>query len=382
MIFSLEAIQAKHGDALLLHYGSAQAPRLAVIDGGPRGVYRRQLRPRLNAIRQARSPETVLPIRLLMVSHMDEDHITGVLDLTDDLLDYQDTEHPLPYAIRTVWHNSFDEIVGNRLRRPFESLGDSFASGREAPPRVALSRAGAGVAMSVRQGRLLRNHLQGLDLPVNRPFRTIVARGNRRRTVRLGSGLTFTIIAPSERRIRELRSEWDAQLARLRSASAIDRLRIAADYVDQSVFNLASIVVLARFRRRTMLLTGDARGDDILEGLTELGLMRRGKMHVDILKLPHHGSDRNVETDFFRRVTARHYVVSGDGKYGNPEIATFQMLSDARGQQQYTIHLTNREQRLVNFFRRERRRGRRYGVAFRRADRPSLRIDLLGAPRY
>ena len=33
-IFTLEALQAKHGDALLLHYGDAASPRLIVIDGG------------------------------------------------------------------------------------------------------------------------------------------------------------------------------------------------------------------------------------------------------------------------------------------------------------------------------------------------------------
>ena len=45
-----------------------------------------------------------------------------------------------------------------------------------------------------------------------------------------------------------------------------------------------------------MLLTGDARGDDVLAGLREAGLLRRSPLHVDVLKLPHHGSDRNVET--------------------------------------------------------------------------------------
>ena len=39
MIFTLEALQAAHGDALLLHYGPADSAKLAVIDAGPRGIY-------------------------------------------------------------------------------------------------------------------------------------------------------------------------------------------------------------------------------------------------------------------------------------------------------------------------------------------------------
>jgi len=29
--------------------------------------------------------------------------------------------------------------------------------------------------------------------------------------------------------------------------------------------------------------------------------------------IPHHGSDRNVDPEFFKRVTADHYIVSGNG---------------------------------------------------------------------
>jgi hypothetical protein len=116
----------------------------------------------------------------------------------------------------------------------------------------------------------------------------------------------------------------------------------AADFSDESVFNLASIVVVAEAGGRTMLLTGDARGDDVREGLREAGLWREGgTLHVDLLKLPHHGSDRNVDEQFFRDVTADHYVVSGDGRHGNPEVATFEMLLAARaGGPPFTIHMT------------------------------------------
>ena len=91
-----------------------------------------------------------------------------------------------------------------------------------------------------------------------------------------------------------------------------------------------------------MLLTGDARGDKILEGMDWPGCWRRAAtMHVDLLKVPHHGSDNNMETIFFKRVPADHYVFSGDGEHGNPERDTLEMLLDARGADaEYTIHLT------------------------------------------
>ena len=63
-------------------------------------------------------------------------------------------------------------------------------------------------------------------------------------------------------------------------------------------------------------------------------------MHVDVLKGPHHGSDRNVEPIFFSRITADHYVFSGNGEHGNPERETLQMLLEERGDEDYTVHLT------------------------------------------
>jgi beta-lactamase superfamily II metal-dependent hydrolase len=80
-----------------------------------------------------------------------------------------------------------------------------------------------------------------------------------------------------------------------------------------------------------MLFTGDARGDFILEGLGDAGLLENEVYcDVDILKIPHHGSDNNVTEEFFERVRARHYVFSGNGEHGNPERETMKMLIEAR----------------------------------------------------
>ena len=47
-----------------------------------------------------------------------------------------------------------------------------------------------------------------------------------------------------------------------------------------------------------------------------------------------------MERIFLERVVANHYVFSGDGEHGNPERKTFQMLRDARKDENFLIHLT------------------------------------------
>ena len=63
-----------------------------------------------------------------------------------------------------------------------------------------------------------------------------------------------------------------------------------------------------------------------------------------MLKLPHHGSDRNVTKTFFKKVTADHYIACANGKDGNPDLSTLRWLVPAAMDQdrEITIHCTNK----------------------------------------
>ena len=380
MLFTLEALQAKHGDSLLLHYGKPNNPKLIVIDGGPAGVYKNSLLPRLNALKESRSANGKLDIRMLMVSHLDDDHINGVLAFLDDLVEKQDNNEELPFNIITLWHNSFDDIVGNESQEMLKALSAAIkpvSSGGAVSAGVPLSLPGAAIAVSVPQGRDVRNNAKQLALSINDPFGSLVAcpvKG--KKTVTIGDGLKFTVLGPVKDRIEELQIEWNAVIEKKGLATDKNGQALAAAYLDESVFNLSSIVVLAEAGKKTMLLTGDARGDDVLKALKSSGLLKTKPLHVDLLKLPHHGSDRNVETDFFRQITADHYVVSADGRHGNPEVSTLQMISEARGKDKFTVYLTNREKRLDTFFAQEKKNGKKYSVVYRDPKELSLWIDL------
>ena len=88
MYFTLEALQAEDGDALILHFGDRERPRFFLIDGGPtRSGYEAVIRKRLSAIQQKCAPPgKPLTIDMMMVSHIDADHIEGLLCLTDELV--------------------------------------------------------------------------------------------------------------------------------------------------------------------------------------------------------------------------------------------------------------------------------------------------------
>jgi beta-lactamase superfamily II metal-dependent hydrolase len=89
-------------------------------------------------------------------------------------------------------------------------------------------------------------------------------------------------------------------------------------------------------------LTGDARGDVILDALDAAGISENGRCHFDLLKVQHHASSHSTTQDFFERVTADHYVISGNGKDGNPHPDALRWLSNARHGQPFQAYLTNR----------------------------------------
>jgi beta-lactamase superfamily II metal-dependent hydrolase len=415
-IFTLEALQAKHGDALLLHYGTADAPRLIIIDGGPAGVFKSSLSPRLEEIRTRRGGRQ-LEVRMVIVSHIDDDHIAGVLDLTKSLRKLQAEGDALPYDILTLWHNSFDDLIAKMSAKGQSavkgaaasiaaSFGDANRGGgskkqleKDEPPNV-----GRAVAASVNQGRELRANADALALNLNSGFDDLITfEGPGQSEISIGAGLEFTIIGPRKEQIDDLQKMWAAFLRKKLAAkrkgkgkkkakakakakgkssakkkaapaslsepleagdfeagimsaadieqasaaelegavSATELEAIAAEFVDESVPNLSSIVILAKFGAHSMLLTGDARGDFVVESLKEAKLLKNGTIHVDVLKVPHHGSERNMEESFFKTVTADHYVFSANGTYGNPDPPTFEMLFAARPTDEYTLWLTN-----------------------------------------
>ena len=350
MIFSLDVRRARKGDCLLLHFGSEDEPGLIMIDGGPGNVYKPHLRPRLLEIKKARGLDKndPLPVDLLMVSHVDDDHIRGILDLTSEMTA---SAHAPLLRVLDFWHNSFDDIIGNNPEELTAAVAAQFGTaslGGELPEDATVDSnedeevivGTLKVLASVAQGHRLRGDAEKLSFPLNLEFDgKLILAGDTEHEI--AEGLTFIVAGPMKPELEKLQKDHDKWLKEQEEKKKKDPGAALAAYVDASVPNLSSVVVLAKVEDKQILLTGDARGDKILKGLEENGVLKPGgKMHVDILKVPHHGSANNLDSDFFERITADHYVMSGDGEHGNPERESIEMLFKARGKAKFALHLT------------------------------------------
>ena len=122
--------------------------------------------------------------------------------------------------------------------------------------------------------------------------------------------------------------------------------------------------------------------DLLIESLELAGLMKDGKCHFDLMKVQHHGSSHSTTQDFFDRVTADRYVISGNGKHEIPHEQALGWLSAARHGQPYECYLTNRigilknRQVLDKFLASEQKSEKKHVYYFRNEKALSISVPL------
>ena len=309
----LECLGAKHGDCMVLHHGTTKI----LFDGGPSGIYSNFLKPWIKAHKPDDGP---VVFDLGMVTHIDDDHINGLLALTNDMVSALDDSEAQSVRFGQFWFNSFSGLTGQDFHSASVASVVAAASDPAFDPRderFSDARTGEIIA-SIGQGHELSNNLGKLGLPGNGVFNGLVLG---RRKVKIADGLEFDVVGPGEVRLKKLRAAWNKKIP----------VGTIAKITDTTVPNLSSIVVLVTAAGKTLLMTGDARGDDVLDYLRKAGHKTDGSVQLDVLKVPHHGSERNVDLNFFQKAPAKCYVISADGEFGNPDPPTIQWIAEARG---------------------------------------------------
>ncbi|MBZ0115261.1 MAG: hypothetical protein K8J08_22595 [Thermoanaerobaculia bacterium] len=327
-MFKVQMIQAEFGDCLLLEYGSAATPRYTLIDGGPPHTFDDHLEGVLKPIGSAGNK-----LDLAMLSHVDKDHVVGLLDLlarlrSDAVTD--PTGDTRLIAIDGLWHNSFARALDVH-----GTLAPRLAAATQSTSSVLAAEATRGVA----EGNALRLAARVLGLPTNVGFPNDLICVDDAPAPVVFDNLSLTVVGPTQTNLDELRDQWETWLVAHEDAVASGNPVVLANS-DRSIPNLSSIMVLAEADGKSLLLTGDGRSDHLLDGLAQAGrLDAAGRCHVDVLKVSHHGSDRNATKTFFRKVTADRYLISANGKDGNPDLPTLTWIVETAADENRPIEI-------------------------------------------
>lgn len=362
----LQVFRSEKGDCLLL---TSKNNRRMLIDGGLEASYAKHVAPAMGQLRTENKK-----LDLVYVSHIDRDHISGVLRMLDDEADWRvhrfQIEHgnsthpeprsPRPPVVRGIWHNAFHDQMDRNAGKVEDALAAS-APLLSAADAMTLRREGeyqGMLAQSITEALQVSRRISPgqLKIPLNKQFggKLATVEGIQEPTT-LGT-VQLTLIGPFAADVTKLRTEWNAWLET--HAEAVRTLQRRADLDEEALGNsalawpasqlvalgnalgvrsrvttpnLASIMLLAEEGGKRLLLTGDGHWFDIYEGLKKRGkLGPEGKIHVDVLKVQHHGAEHNISEEFCNNVTADHYVFCGNGEHENPDLRVLSLIVDRR----------------------------------------------------
>jgi len=289
-------LPAAHGDALWIEYGDASMPHRVLVDGGPSSSTTRQRLRGLISQRVATRPSGSAGFELVAITHIDADHIAGLLDLFED--------PQVELDPRDVWFNAWDHL-------PVDVLG-------------------------AKQGERLSAALTKRREPWNADFggaAVVTTDNGALPAIRLPDDATLTLLSPTRTKLAELRPVWKKEVEKaglvpghgaaepprqpdVLGAHAIDPGALAEEpfHSDPSAANGASIAMLMEFDGRSLLLTGDAHADVLVESLGRLANERRvERLKIDVIKLPHHGSKHNVSSELVGVADCNRFLFSTNG---------------------------------------------------------------------
>lgn len=350
--FTVELLPARHGDALWIEYGTPGRPHRILVDGGPRSTVT------LTAIEELLT-QRGSDLELLVVSHIDADHITGVLGLLEN--------RGIALHPRDVWFNGWNHLPADVLgAKQAERLGAAIVA-----RRLPWNTDFAGNAVVLPDD----GPLPVVDLP---------------------GGMRLTLLSPTRPALADLRPVWKkevekaglvpgaaAEEARARhpdllGAGALDPAALAGEAFEEdgSAANGSSIAFLAEFDGRSVLLTGDAHAGILADGLRRLAAERgSATVRVDAFKLPHHGSRHNLSPEVLDLVDCRRFLFSTSGHvFRHPDRVTVSRIVTSRDD---TILECNYRSEFTEPWESARLRRRfRYDIRFPDGPEPWLRAAL------
>lgn len=357
----LHIFQSDKGDCLLLE---GQNSGRVLCDGGMAASMKKSVRKELAKLRSAGKS-----IDYAYISHIDQDHISGVLRLLEDELEWRVYDHhqtsgnpsakpkvPRPPAFGGIFHNAFREQVGANMGKVTDLLAAAANLGLSSshPKLIAFGAEMQNIVLSVPEA-IRVSHLassQLLGIPTNRipgsndDAKLLMVRP-RQGSFAIGS-MQFTVVGPTQDEVKQLRDGWNDYLGDPENMKSLKRLRDRLDddrrdianrdislsdwesYRGVSVPNIASLMFMVEENGKRLLLTGDSQQDIILKGLKATGYLSVGHCHLDALKVQHHGSENNMDENFCRIVSADHYIFCGNGEHGNPDPRVLRMIYNSR----------------------------------------------------
>lgn len=300
---TITMLPAKEGDCLHIAYGEEADQKHILIDAGRQWTWK-------NALKDRFADSGIDSLELLVVTHVDRDHIDGMLALVSD--------PDLEIEVKHFWFNTWDHLQGNAIVLPDTDDDDIEPFGAKMGEELSTH--------SIDKGWSWNHQFGGKAVELSDDVAN--------NAIRLGD-ITLTLLSPNRTKLEELAPKWKKECTKAGltpgatvedyvlddddiedfGAINIDTLAAEAFVGDGSEANGSSIAFILDYKGVKLLLSGDAHADLLVKSLKSLGATPDDPLTLNAFKVPHHGSKYNISNELIELLSCENYLVSTNGNY-------------------------------------------------------------------
>lgn len=295
-------LEAEYGDAIVIKTVTGDRPFTIVVDGGPQG----------SADDIVQQLVTLGHIDLMVLTHFDDDHISGLIKYVEH---FQGSQLP----VDKFWCNCAQEI---------DLASDTLIST-------------AGYENANTLACFLREQAKH-----NPTFDWIESVDSTIDPIDLGD-LKINVLSPSDAILSELKAEYedyvkthdwvdaeenDTDVALVSNNPDKDKPIDDLVKTDRprrvNLWNKASIAFLLQAEGKKVLMLGDADADVVAAGMEKV-FGEESVTDIDLVKLSHHGSKHNISQRLLNRIKCHNFFIStngGDANYCLPDRKTLALI--------------------------------------------------------
>lgn len=326
MKMQIKVFPANHGDSFLIIINEENSVKNILVDGGTGKESYRQLKDEFQRI----SNENQV-IDLLIVTHCDDDHIKGIIDIFEDSTINKK-------IIKKVWFNS-----GLLLEKEFGATDINIDKGIPLILNDFKEK-------SVKQGITFEKELERLKCWDKKLIIELLEDY-------IGEA-KITVLSPDISGLEKLNKAWEREKDKNKEMSStktdysipMEKLLENTFEEDTRVPNGSSIAFLLEHGENRILMLGDSHPSVVEESLKKLGYSSTcNKLKVDILKVSHHGSKFNTSESLLSLIDCQNFIISTNGRrHGLPNKECLARIIASRNNNECTNFYFNYD--LKNIF--------------------------------